>query len=67
MSQIQNNRERFAGPNMIQDSHHMSQIPQVQDQQNQNGRQSDQSQAGNRQADGKNQNTFEYHNPRQVY
>ncbi len=68
MSQTQSNRDRFAGRWMIQDSNHMSHIPQVQEDNTQGARQSDQSQAGNRQAGGgKRQNKFEYQNPRQVY
>jgi hypothetical protein len=65
MAQVQNNVTRFAGPSMIQDSHHMSGIPQVQDD-SQGVRQSDQGQSEGRQQGSENRRSqFEYENPRQ--
>ncbi|QOV89895.1 hypothetical protein [Humisphaera borealis] len=69
MSQVQNNVTRFAGPSMIQDSHHMSGIPQVQDDKRQVARQSEQGQS-TRSKKGSKQNQggdFDYQNPRQYY
>jgi hypothetical protein len=68
MAQVQtNNVTRFAGPDMIQDFHHMSGIPQVQEESNKGGRQSQQGQSDRRQqgSNGGNGGQFEYHNPRQ--
>ena len=67
MTQVQNNVARFAGPSMIQDSDHMSGIPQVQDDRGQGARQSEQGQSNDRQqgSDSRRGKKFEYQNPRQ--
>lgn len=65
MAQDQNNNvTRFAGPSMIQDSDHLSGIPQVQD--DNAGRQSQQGKSGGAKKGTKAQGSdFEYQNPRQ--
>jgi hypothetical protein len=67
MSQAQNNRERFAGPHMIQDMDHMAHIPPVEQTREQGARQSDQKSSENRQSGAGKRQKFEYQNPRQVY
>lgn len=67
MVQVQNDVARFAGPSMIQDTHHMAGIPQVQDEKTRSCRQSEQGQSDRRQqgSNGGQGGQFEYHNPRQ--
>ena len=67
MAQVQNDVTRFAGPDMIQDFHHMSGIPQVQEESERGGRQSQQGKSDSRKKGSKTRRDgeFEYHNPRQ--
>jgi hypothetical protein len=64
-TQVQNKLTRFAGPSMIKDVDHMSGIPQVQDENNTNGRQAQQGQSGRLAKNSKDGRAFEYQNPRQ--
>ncbi|MFT3786622.1 MAG: hypothetical protein QM770_10710 [Tepidisphaeraceae bacterium] len=63
MAQQETKLNRFAGPALIQELDHNANIPQVDNQNEQGGRQQDQRQAKNRQQGAKRD--FNYQNPRQ--
>jgi hypothetical protein len=64
MAQAENNVARFAGPSMIQDSDHLSGIPEVQNEDARQVRQAEQGQS-ERKSTVNRDGQFEYHNPRQ--